>query len=86
MVVYQKENNGGRAAAVDDIEGVIKAKGTKYVRVSALAPLIDALRVGKRRVAWLALLARSELTEIGALDYFKDEFPDAGSVSLAFCF
>jgi coenzyme F420 hydrogenase subunit beta len=88
VVVYQKENNGGRAAAVDDIEGVIKAKGTKYVRVSALAPLIDALRGGKRRVAVVGTPCQIRvIRKLEQLDYFKDEFPDAEIFLVGlFCF
>ncbi len=88
VVVYQRENNGGRATAVDDIEGVIKAKGTKYVRVSALAPLIDALRGGKRRVAVVGTPCQIRvIRKLEQLDYFKDEFPDAEIFLVGlFCF
>ncbi len=51
-VVAQKNKScGANAALVDETESILQAKGTKYVRVSIIAPLLDALNQGKRRIA-----------------------------------
>jgi coenzyme F420 hydrogenase subunit beta len=51
-VVAQKNKIcGANAAFVDETESILQAKGTKYVRVSVIAPLLDALNRGKRRIA-----------------------------------
>ncbi|MCX6680373.1 MAG: Coenzyme F420 hydrogenase/dehydrogenase, beta subunit C-terminal domain [Methanothrix sp.] len=51
-VVAQKNKRcGANAALVDETESILQAKGTKYVRVSVIAPLLEALERGKRRIA-----------------------------------
>jgi coenzyme F420-reducing hydrogenase beta subunit len=51
-VVAQKNKScGANAALVDETESILQAKGTKYVRVSVIAPLMEALKKGKRRIA-----------------------------------
>lgn len=88
VVVYERETYGGRATAVDDTEGVMKARGTKYVRVSALSPLIDALKAGKRRVAVVGTPCQIRvIRKLEQLGYFRDEFPDAEIFLIGlFCF
>lgn len=88
VVVYERETYGGRAAAVDDVEGVLKAKGTKYVRVSAIEPLFDALREGKRRIALVGTPCQIRvIRKMQQMGYFRDEFPDAEIFLIGlFCF
>ncbi|MFZ3149363.1 MAG: Coenzyme F420 hydrogenase/dehydrogenase, beta subunit C-terminal domain [Methanothrix sp.] len=51
-VVAQKNKRcGANAAFVDETDRILQAKGTKYVRVSVIAPLLEALERGKRRIA-----------------------------------
>lgn len=51
-IVAQKNRSfGANAVLVDETDSILQAKGTKYVRVSVIAPLLDALKRGKRRVA-----------------------------------
>lgn len=88
VVVYERETYGGRAAAVDDVEGVVKAKGTKYVRVSAIEPLLDSLREGKRRIAVVGTPCQIRvIRKMEQSGYFEDEFPDAEILLIGlFCF
>ena len=88
VVVYERETYGGRATSVDDVDGVLKARGTKYVRVSALSSLIDALRAGKRRIAVVGTPCQIRvIRKLEQLGYFKDEFPEAEIFLIGlFCF
>jgi len=88
VVVYERETYGGRAAAVDDVEDVVKAKGTKYVRVSAIEPLLDALKEGKRRIAVVGTPCQIRvIRKMEHSGYFENEFPDAEIYLIGlFCF
>ena len=53
IVVPKCKSKGSRAeaAVADRVEDIIAAKGTKYMRVSVISRLVDALRQEKRKVA-----------------------------------
>lgn len=53
IVVPKCMSKGSRAeaAVADRVEDIIAAKGTKYMRVSVISRLVDALRQEKRKVA-----------------------------------
>lgn len=88
VVAYERKTFGGKAAAVDDIDAVVRAKGTKYVRLSALPPLLDALREGKRRIAVVGTPCQIRVVrKLEQLGYFRDEYPQAEIFLLGlFCF
>ena len=88
VVVFQREAYGGIAAAVDDIQGIMKAKGTKYIRVSSLSPLIDSLKAGKRRIAVVGTPCQIRvIRKLEQFGYFKEHFPDAEIFLVGlFCF
>jgi coenzyme F420-reducing hydrogenase beta subunit len=88
-VVAQKNKScGANAALVDETESILQAKGTKYVRVSVIAPLLDALERGKRRIAVVGTPCQIRtVRKLQRQGYFNDKFPDAEIVLIGlFCF
>jgi len=88
-VVAQKNKScGANAALVDETESILQAKGTKYVRVSVIAPLLDALNQGKRRIAVVGTPCQIRVVrKLQRQGYFNDKFPDAEIVLIGlFCF
>jgi coenzyme F420-reducing hydrogenase beta subunit/ferredoxin len=88
VVVQNREIYGAKTALVDDIEGIIEARGTKYVRVSVLPLLIEALKKGKRRIAVVGTPCQIRvIRKLQHIGYFNDEFADAEIFLLGlFCF
>ncbi|HEX7445210.1 MAG TPA: 2Fe-2S iron-sulfur cluster-binding protein, partial [Methanothrix sp.] len=78
VVVLNRETYGAKAAVVDDIEGILEAKGTKYMRVPVMPLLIDALKKGKKRIAVVGTPCQVRvIRKLQQRGYFKDEFADA---------
>jgi coenzyme F420-reducing hydrogenase beta subunit/ferredoxin len=88
VVVQNREIYGAKTALVDDIQGIIEARGTKYVRVSVLPRLIEALKKGKRRIAVVGTPCQIRvIRKLQHIGYFNDEFADAEIFLLGlFCF
>jgi coenzyme F420 hydrogenase subunit beta len=88
IVVFPREIFGAEAVVVDEVEGIMRARGTKYVRVSMIAPLKEALREGKRRIAVVGTPCQVRaIRKLQSCGYFDDEFPDADITILGlFCF
>jgi coenzyme F420 hydrogenase subunit beta len=88
VVVQNREIYGAKAAVVDDIEGILEAKGTKYMRVPVMPRLIDALKKGKRRIAVVGTPCQVRvIRKLQQRGYFQDEFADAEIILLGlFCF
>ncbi|MCX6676535.1 MAG: Coenzyme F420 hydrogenase/dehydrogenase, beta subunit C-terminal domain [Methanothrix sp.] len=88
-VVAQKNKIcGANAALVDETESILQAKGTKYVRVSVIAPLLDALQRGKRRIAVVGTPCQIRVVrKLQRQGYFDEKFPDAEMFLIGlFCF
>ncbi len=88
VVVLNRETYGAKAAVVDDIEGILEAKGTKYMRVPVMPRLIDALKKGKKRIAVVGTPCQVRvIRKLQQRGYFNDEFADAEIFLLGlFCF
>jgi coenzyme F420-reducing hydrogenase beta subunit len=88
VVVLKTEIYGAKAAVVDDIEGIMGAKGTKYMRVPVMPRLIGALKRGKRRIAVVGTPCQVRvIRKLQQMGYFNDEFADAEIILLGlFCF
>ena len=88
VVAYERAGFGGRAVAVDDIDAVVRAKGTKYVRLSVLPPLLEALGEGKRRIAVVGTPCQIRVVRrLEQSGYLEDRYPDAEIFLLGlFCF
>ena len=88
-VVAQKNKRcGANAALVDETDSILQAKGTKYVRVSVIAPLLEALERGKRRIAVVGTPCQIRaVRKLQKQGYFNDKFPDAEIILIGlFCF
>ncbi|MFA6371960.1 MAG: Coenzyme F420 hydrogenase/dehydrogenase, beta subunit C-terminal domain, partial [Methanothrix sp.] len=88
-VVAQKNKScGANAAFVDETESILQAKGTKYVRVSVIAPLLEALESGKRRIAVVGTPCQIRVVrKLQRQGYFNEKFPDAEIFLIGlFCF
>ena len=79
---------GANAAFVDETDLILQAKGTKYVRVSVIAPLMDALQKGKRRIAVVGTPCQIRVVrKLQKQGYFNEKFPDAEIILIGlFCF
>ncbi len=88
-VVAQKNKScGANAVLVDETESILQAKGTKYVRVSVIAPLLDALLKGEKRIAVVGTPCQIRVVrKLQRQGYFNDKFPDAEIFLIGlFCF
>ena len=88
-VVAQKNTScGANAALVDETDLILQARGTKYVRVSVIAPLMDALKKGKRRIAVVGTPCQIRVVrKLQRQGYFNEKFPDAEIFLIGlFCF
>ncbi len=88
VVVQKDKSRGANAALVDETVSILQAKGTKYVRVSAIAPLLDALQRGKRRIAVVGTPCQIRVVrKLQRQGYFDEKFPDAEIFLIGlFCF
>ena len=88
-VVAQKDTSlGAKATLVDETDLILQARGTKYVRVSVIAPLMDALNSGKRRIAVVGTPCQIRVVrKLQRQGYFNEKFPDAEIFLIGlFCF
>jgi coenzyme F420-reducing hydrogenase beta subunit len=88
VVAQKNERLGAKAALVDETKSILQAKGTKYVRVSVIAPLLEALEMGKRRVAVVGTPCQMRtVRKLQRQGYFLEKFPDAEIYIIGlFCF
>jgi coenzyme F420-reducing hydrogenase beta subunit/ferredoxin len=88
VVAQKNERYGANAVSVDEAAGILQAKGTKYVRVSVIAPLIDALQKGKKRIAVVGTPCQVRaVRKLQRQGYFNERFPGAEiNIIGLFCF
>jgi coenzyme F420-reducing hydrogenase beta subunit len=88
VVAQRNKSCGANAAYVDETEMILQAKGTKYVRVSVIAPLLDALNRGKKRIAVVGTPCQIRVVrKLQRHGYFIDKFPDVEIFLIGlFCF
>jgi coenzyme F420-reducing hydrogenase beta subunit len=88
VVAQKNEFNGANADLVDQIAEIMKARGTKYVRISVIRPLIDALHKGKKKVAVVGTPCQIRaVRKMQMQGYFDEKFPDAEIYIIGlFCF
>jgi coenzyme F420-reducing hydrogenase beta subunit/ferredoxin len=88
VVARKNKICGANAALVDEIDLILQAKGTKYVRVSVITPLLDALQWGKRRIAVVGTPCQIRaVRKLQRQGYFNEKFPDAQIFLIGlFCF
>ena len=88
VVVRKDERYGAVAVLAEDNDSIMKARGTKYVRISVIAPLLEALQKGKRRIAVVGTPCQIRaVRKLQKQGYFARNFPDAEIFLLGlFCF
>ncbi|MDD2754742.1 MAG: Coenzyme F420 hydrogenase/dehydrogenase, beta subunit C-terminal domain [Methanothrix sp.] len=88
IVAQKDERLGAKAALVDEAESILQAKGTKYVRISIIAPLLEALEMGKKRVAVVGTPCQMRtVRKLQRQGYFPEKFPDTEIFLIGlFCF
>ncbi|MDQ1260866.1 MAG: hypothetical protein QG575_47 [Euryarchaeota archaeon] len=88
VVAQKNESFGANAAFVDETESILQARGTKYVRVSVIAPLLEALNQGKKRIAVVGTPCQIRtVRKLQRQGYFNEKFPDAEIFLIGlFCF
>jgi len=88
IVARRDELCGAVAAAAKDANAIIEAKGTKYVRISVLPALLEALEEGARRAAVVGTPCQIRaLRKLQNGGYFQDEYPGVQIFAIGlFCF
>jgi coenzyme F420 hydrogenase subunit beta len=88
IVAQKDERLGAKAALVDEAASILQAKGTKYVRVSVIASLLEALEKGKRRIAVVGTPCQMRtVRKLQRQGYFQERFSDAQIFLIGlFCF
>jgi len=88
IVAVQRENCRVDAAIADDLKMVMDSRGTKYVRISVLSQMREALRHGKRRLAVVGTPCQIRaIRKLQMQGYFEKEFPGEKITLLGlFCF
>ena len=79
---------GADAIFTDDADLILQARGTKYARVSVIAPLLDALEAGKRRIAVVGTPCQIRVVrKLQSYGYFAENYPNAEIYLIGlFCF
>jgi coenzyme F420-reducing hydrogenase beta subunit/ferredoxin len=88
VVAQKNEQLGAKAALVEETESILQAKGTKYVRISVIAPLLEALEKDKMRIAVVGTPCQMRtIRKLQRQGYFREKFPDAEIYLIGlFCF
>jgi coenzyme F420-reducing hydrogenase beta subunit/ferredoxin len=88
VVAQKDERLGAKAALVDETKSILQAKGTKYVRICIIAPLLEALEIGRKRVAVVGTPCQMRtVRKLQRQGYFLEKFPDAQIFQIGlFCF
>ena len=88
IVVKRDVIRGADAVFADDADQILQARGTKYARVSVIAPLLDALKRGKRRIAVVGTPCQIRVVrKLQSYGYFAENYPDLEIYLIGlFCF
>lgn len=88
VVVKADERCGAVAFLAEDADSIMQARGTKYVRISIMAPLLQALQKGKKKVAVVGTPCQVRVVRnLQSRGYFASRFPDAEIFLIGlFCF
>lgn len=88
LVVRRESGYKAEAVVVEDVDGILNARGTKYLRVPMMSKLEAALKEGKRRIAVVG--TPCEVRAVRKIQQQRDlerEFPGVEIIVLGlFCF
>ncbi|MCU0637787.1 MAG: 2Fe-2S iron-sulfur cluster-binding protein, partial [Methanothrix sp.] len=88
VVVRKDKRLGAAAFLAEDADSILQARGTKYVRISVVEPLLEALQKGRRNVAVVGTPCQIRVVrKLQRQRYFARSFPDAKIYLIGlFCF
>jgi len=88
VVAARDDRYGAMAFLAEDEKSVLQARGTKYVRISVIPPLLEALQTGKRKIAVVGTPCQIRVVrKLERQGYFARRFPDAKIYLIGlFCF
>ena len=88
VVALQDDRYGATAILAENADSILEARGTKYVRISVIPPLLDALQKGRKKVAVVGTPCQIRVVRcLQRAGYFARRFPDAEIYLLGlFCF
>ncbi len=88
-VMARKDSRLGAVAVLaEDAESILEARGTKYVRISVVEPLLEALQKGRKNVAVVGTPCQIRVArKLQRQGFFARHFPDAKIYLIGlFCF
>ena len=88
VVTLHDDRCGAKAILAEDADSIIEARGTKYVRISVIPPLMEALQKGRKKVAVVGTPCQIRVVRcLQRAGYFARRFPDAEIYLIGlFCF
>ncbi|MDD1758936.1 MAG: Coenzyme F420 hydrogenase/dehydrogenase, beta subunit C-terminal domain [Methanotrichaceae archaeon] len=88
IVVLQRKGYGAEAVITDNVDKIMAARGTKYVRTSIVSRLVEALKEGRKRIAMVGTPCQvRNVRKLQHHGYLDDEFPGTEITLLGlFCF
>ncbi|RZN67156.1 MAG: 2Fe-2S iron-sulfur cluster binding domain-containing protein [Candidatus Methanolliviera hydrocarbonicum] len=87
IVVQRKNGYKAEAVVVTDVEGIKRAKGTKYLRVPMISKVEEALKEGRRRIAVVGTPCEVRAVRKLQRGYLEQEFPGTEITIIGlFCF
>ncbi|HQE96928.1 MAG TPA: Coenzyme F420 hydrogenase/dehydrogenase, beta subunit C-terminal domain, partial [Methanothrix sp.] len=88
VVASRDEIYGATAILAEDADSIIEARGTKYVRISVVSPLLEALHKGRKKIAVVGTPCQIRVVRcLQKAGYFARRFPDAEIYLIGlFCF
>jgi len=88
VVALQDDRYGATAILAENADSILEARGTKYVRISVIPPLMEALQKGRKKVAVVGTPCQIRVVRcLQRAGYFARRFPDAEIYLIGlFCF
>lgn len=88
VVALQDDMYGAKAILAENADSIIEARGTKYVRISVILPLLEALQKGRKKIAVVGTPCQIRVVRcLQRAGYFARRFPDAEIYLIGlFCF
>ena len=88
VVALQDDMYGAKAILAENADSIIEARGTKYVRISVIPPLLEALQKGRKKIAVVGTPCQIRVVRcLQRAGYFARRFPDIEIYLIGlFCF
>lgn len=88
VVALQDDMYGAKAILAENADSIVEARGTKYVRISVIPPLLEALQKGRKKIAVVGTPCQIRVVRcLQRAGYFARRFPDIEIYLIGlFCF